>query len=220
MSNPFVYLGVDIAGADNTWVAGLARTEAGLALALPPGQMMLQEIVAYCQREQVLAVGIDGQLSMATSDERGFRPSDHELRSLLPAQNRNWVASFNSLMAVPLRSMLLAERLAPEVGTLLEVHPRASLWFALGADRPVAVRHYKKHPDATSHVAALWAGWAERFAIHAETAPLTDGGLDALVCATLAYLYHHRPESLLHLRHPAPYKTGFGPFYVLRSESL
>ncbi|MCB8961893.1 MAG: DUF429 domain-containing protein [Ardenticatenales bacterium] len=219
MSNPFVYLGVDIAGADNTWVAGLARTDMGLMMALPPGQMTLEEIVAFCQREQVLAVGIDGQLSMATSDERGFRDPDFELRALLPAPNRNWVASFNSLMAVPMRSMLLAERLAPDVGTLLEVHPRASLWFALGADRPVAVRHYKKHPDAPAHIATLWAGWAERFAIQG-AAPTSDGGLDALVCATLAFLYHQQPESLLHLRHPAAHKSGFGPFYVLRPDLL
>jgi predicted nuclease with RNAse H fold len=215
MNNQFVYLGVDIAGADNTWVAGLARTADGLAIVLPPGQMTLAEILAYCRREPVLAVAIDGQLSMSTDDERGFRDSDHALRALLPPQNRNWVASFNSLMAVPMRSLLLAERLAPEVGTLLEVHPRASLWFALGADRPDAVRHYKKHPDAAVHVATLWAGWAERFAIQGQ-APSTDGGLDALVCATLGYLYGQQPESLLHLRHPAPHKSGFGPFVVLR----
>ena len=217
MRNSFVYLGVDIAGADNTWVAGLAQTDGGLAVALPPGRMTLAEIVAFCQRAQVLAVGIDGQLSMATSDERGFRDCDFALRAMLPKQNRNWVASFNSLMAVPMRSMLLAERLVPEVGTLLEVHPRASLWFAQGADRPDAVRHYKKHLDAPIHIAALWAGWADRFAIQG-TAPTTDGGLDALVCATLAYLYGQQPESLLHLRHLAPHKSGFGPFYVLQPE--
>ncbi|MCB0006359.1 MAG: hypothetical protein KDE04_07880 [Anaerolineales bacterium] len=87
------------------------------------------------------------------------------------------------------------------------------------ADRPVAVRHYKKHPDAPAHIATLWAGWAERFAIQG-AAPTSDGGLDALVCATLAFLYHQQPESLLHLRHPAAHKSGFGPFYVLRPDLL
>lgn len=212
-----IYLGIDIAGADNTWVAGLAERDGGLVVALAPQRLALAEIVAYCGREQVMAAAIDGQLSMAATDERGFRASDWELRELLPRENRNWVASFNSLMAVPLRSLLLAERLAPEVGTLLEVHPRASLWFALGKERPEAVRHYKKAAAAPAHIDWLWRAWSALFAITG-TAPATDGGLDALVCATLGWLYGKRPERLHLLRHPAAHKTGYGPFYVLKPD--
>lgn len=214
--NKVVCLGVDIAGADNTWVAGIARSDSGLDVVLPPQLMTLDGIVAYCQQEQVVAVAIDGQLSMATSDERGFRASDKELRELLPRQNRNWVASFNSLMAVPMRSMLLAERLTPDVGTMLEVHPRASMWFAFSESMPLAVRRYKKHEDAPQHVASLWKGWSERYGIRSDVAPTTDGGIDAIVCATVAWLYGNRPDTLHFLRHPATHKTGYGPFYVLR----
>ena len=213
-----VYLGVDIAGADNTWVAGVSPEGQELAIVLPPQLMALDEIVAYCQQEQVMAVAIDGQLSMATSDERGFRASDYELRELLPRANRNWVASFNSLMAVPMRSMLLAERLTPDVGTMLEVHPRASMWFAFAETMPLSVRRYKKHEEATEHVAALWQGWSSRFGIQTTAVPTTDGGIDAVVCATVAWLYGNRPEALHFLRHPATHKTGYGPFYVLRPE--
>ena len=42
-----------------------------------------------------------------------------------------------------------------------------------------------------------------------------DGALDALVCATVAYLFHHEPATLLRLRHEVAGKTGRGPFYVL-----
>lgn len=46
----------------------------------------------------------------------------------------------------------------------------------------------------------------------------TDGELDAVVCATVAYLYHHQPDKLLRLRHQVPEKIGRGPFYVLAEE--
>ena len=42
-----------------------------------------------------------------------------------------------------------------------------------------------------------------------------DGALDSLVCATVAYLFHHAPAALYKLRHRVPHKTGRGPFYVL-----
>ena len=214
--SPHIYLGIDIAGADNTWVTGLVPRGDGLETVLAPQMMSLEGIVAFCQQEQVVAVAIDGQLSMATSDERGFRASDVALRALLPQANRNWVASFNSLMAVPMRSILLAERLAPDVGTLLEVHPRASLWFAFAETLPESVRRYKKHKDSPAHVAALWEAWSGRYGIECKPPPTTDGGLDALVCGTVAWLYGHLPESLLFLRHSARHKSGYGPFYVLR----
>ena len=48
---------------------------------------------------------------------------------MLPAEARNWVASQNSLMAVPVRGRQLAECLSPTVGTIVETHPQAGLCF-------------------------------------------------------------------------------------------
>ncbi len=216
--NP-IYLGVDVAGASNTWVAGLSAEGNSLRIVVPPARFTLEQIVTCCQEHDVLAVAIDAQLTMALSEEKGFRTSDLQLRRMLPSDCRNWVASINSLMAVPVRGKLLSDFLSPLVGTILETHPRACLLFGLDEAVGRAVREYKKGPSAKAHVATLWERWAERFQVVAPKAPQNDGALDALVCATVAYLFHHAPETLLRLKHrPDEGKDrprGRGPFYVL-----
>jgi predicted nuclease with RNAse H fold len=212
-----IYLGIDIAGADNTWACSLVSSESGVAIERAPTAASLTEIISYCQSANVVAVAIDAQLSLAPSDERGFRSSDLELRQLLPAACRNWVASFNSLMAVPVRGYLIAEALSPIVGTILETHPRASLWAETGVTCFDDVRGYKTAVTGAACVAKLWDWWCTRFQICATAVPQPkiDGALDALVCATTAYLFHHALDRLLRLRHDAPDKHGRGPFYVL-----
>lgn len=63
---------------------------------------------------------------------------------------------------------------------------------------------------------SLWHQWCARFGIYGSEMPKSDGGLDALVCATVAYQFHHAPQQLKKLRHDVPAKTGHGPFYVVR----
>jgi predicted nuclease with RNAse H fold len=217
-----VYLGVDVAGAGNTWVAGLSAGEDSLVLCLEPHRVSLQQVVETCQATPVVAVAIDAQLTMSLSAETGFRRSDWHLRELLPPDCRNWVASLNSLMAVPVRGQLLAEHLAPLVGTLLETHPRASLLFGLGEAAAGPVRRYKGGGDSGERaLAMLWELWAARFHISLHRPPRSDGALDALVCATVAYLYHHAPDTLLHLQEQdaddghVRAVRGWGPFYVV-----
>ncbi len=214
--NP-VYLGVDVAGARNTWVAALSPSEDGLEVVRSPSPSSLSEIAAYCEGHDVVAAAIDAQLTIALSEENGFRTSDLHLRELLPPNCRTWVASYNSLMAVPIRGRMLADHLSPVVGTLLETHPRASLLFGLGEEAHASVRQYKRG-DASSradHTQELWRLWSSRFGISYFGSVREDGALDALVCATVAYLYHHEPAALHKLRHDVPGKTGRGPFYVL-----
>lgn len=81
------------------------------------------EIVAVADAENIAAVTIDAQLTTAVSDEQGFRLGDMFLRAMLPAGYRDWVASINSLMAVPVRGQMLAEALGATVDTILETHP-------------------------------------------------------------------------------------------------
>ncbi len=95
-----------------------------------------------------MAAAIDAQLTIVLSEENGYRTSDMELRELLPPDCRTWVASFNSLTAVPVWGRLLAEHLSPVVGTLLETHPRVSLLFALGERAGALVRGYKRGDEA------------------------------------------------------------------------
>ena len=221
-----VYLGVDIAGASNTWVSALARGDDGLAVVHGPSLASLEAIVGYCEANDVVAVTIDAQLTMALSDENGLRTSDRLLRRLLPPDCQDWVMSFNSLTAVPIRGRLLADHLSPIVGTMLETHPRASLCFGLGhvEDKiSSAIREYKRKPNDTQrqtetrsrYTRELWRHWASRFNVARNSPVEHDGALDSLACATVAYQFHHAPETLRKLRHGTPEQTGRGPFYVL-----
>lgn len=132
-------------------------------------------------------------------------------------------------MAVPVRGRLLADHLSPTVGTLIETHPRASLLFGLAhveGDVSAAIRNYKTKSGDTRaqaaarepHVRLLWRHWSERFGITHHGPVQTDGELDSLVCATVAYLFHHGTSELRKLRHDAAGKTGRGPFYVVFPE--
>jgi predicted nuclease with RNAse H fold len=211
-----LFLGIDVAGGENTWLACLVKDCNRVFLEQQPRRASLAEIVRLAEQQDVVTVAIDAQLSIALSEENGFRSSDTKLRELLPADFRTWVASSNSLMAVPIRGRLLSEALSPSVGTILETHPRACLYFASGADLDGAIRQYKKGGDAVQHVQALWRSWSQRFGVQGALDRPTDGALDAAVCATVAYLSHHRPKDLLRLRHDAVDKSGRGPFYVVR----
>jgi predicted nuclease with RNAse H fold len=216
---------VDVAGASNTWATAISPGEDGLKVVHEPHLARLKTIVDYCQENNVVAAAIDAQLTIALSEDSGFRTSDLHLRELLPPDCRNWVASINSLMAVPIRGRLLADHLSPTVGTLLETHPRASLLFALGNVEGVhtAARGYKPKSKDTyqqlamrrTHTHQLWRLWSERFGIAYEGPVYDDGALDSLVCATVAYQFHHAPDALYRLRHDVAGKTGRGPFYVL-----
>jgi hypothetical protein len=113
---------------------------------------------------------------------------------------------------------MLAEGLSPAVATIVETHPRASLYFASDAALDQALRDYKNGPGTAAHVEALWRAWCSRFGIEGELGRLSDGPLDSAVCATIAYLTHHRPEGLFRLRHAAGDKTGRGPFFVVNPQ--
>lgn len=212
-----IYLGVDVAGASNTWMTALSQDGARLEVVYGPRLATLESIVGYCEENDVVAAAIDAQLTIALSEDNGFRNSDLHLRNLLPPDCRNWVASINSLMAVPIRGRLLAEHLSPTVGTVLETHPRASLLFGLGQDADEPIRAYKRGnaTDRAAHTQELWRLWSERFGIAHQGLVREDGALDSLVCATVAHQFHHSPDTLYRLRHDVPGKTGRGPFYIV-----
>ena len=207
-----LFVGVDIAGGVNTWAAGLIPSSRGLAVAFGPKQASSSQLLEILTMQPATGLAIDGQLSLAFSDANGFRSSDAELRALLPPDCRTWVASANSLMAVPLRAGLLAERVAPVVGTILETHPRASLYLELGREYLSDIKEYKRSPDA---VARLLVAWTQRFGLHGGVTAATDDALDALVCATVVYAFHSAPHRLRYLRHEAEDRRGAGPFVVL-----
>lgn len=209
------YLGVDIAGYRKTWMCVLTLRDGKLVLAETLRRGSLEDIVKYTEEKQVVAVAIDAQLTWAASEARGFRSSDKELRKMLPYECQNWVASQNSLAAVPVRGRQLAEILSPTVGTIIETHPRACLYFA-NRSLLELVKLYKK-PNGEEHARKLWEGWTDRFSIDttlSSASDFTDDALDALVCATIGYLFHNSPQRLWRLSHSAVDKRGRGPFLV------
>jgi predicted nuclease with RNAse H fold len=206
------FIGVDIAGAEKTWAAGLMPSSRGLQISFGPKLATPEHLMAIVNAQGATAVAIDGQLSLAFSDANGFRSSDTELRTLLPPDCRTWVASANSLMAVPVRARLLADAISPAVGTVLETHPRACLALYLGEQSLADVREYKRSTEA---VQRLLDRWVVEFGIHGGVAASTDGALDAIVCATVAFCYHSAPRRLRLLRHSAQDRQGRGPFVVL-----
>ena len=211
-----LFLGVDIGGGSNTWVSALADNERQLSISLQPSTMSLRTVLDICTNRNVVAVTIDAQLTASIDDDSGFRSSDKVLKGRLPEDCRNWVASINSLMAVPVRGQLLAEALSPLVGSILETHPRVCLLFTASAEEEKAVRQYKEKAGQEEAVETLWKMWRTRFKIEGEIGSRTDGALDSLVCATIGYLFHRQPADLWKLVHDAPSKIGRGPFYVLR----
>jgi hypothetical protein len=189
-----LFIGIDIAGGKNTWLACLAQDGTRLYLDQPPRRATLGEIIQMAEHRDVTAAAIDAQLSIALSEENGFRSSDSELRALLPSEFRSWVASVNSLMAVPIRARLLSDALAPSIPTILETHPRACLYFGCGPGSVAPLRQYKRDGDVAQHVEPLWKTWAQRFKIEGELGSMTDGALDATVCAPLR-TYHTADRS-------------------------
>ena len=210
------YLGVDIAGAQRTWMCALTPSAGKLTITQQPIQASLKQIIQYAEEYSVVATAIDAQLTWSTSDEKGFRASDYELRRLLPNDCRNWVASQNSLAAVPVRGRQLAECLSPIVGTIIETHPRACL-FLENKSLLKSVKLYKE-TNAQAHRKNLLKSWANRFGIDVTlvATDITHDALDSIVCATLAYLFHHSPQHLQRLPYSAADKRGRGPFFILR----
>lgn len=220
MSDAIYYLGIDVAGAQNTWIAILScDKQDNLSVAAQPRRATLREIKTIADDSHVVAAVVDAQLTASIDDETGFRSSDRELRSILPDECKNWVASINSMMAVPVRGQLIAEALGTAVGTVVETHPRACLYFAFaGRHLRDACQAYKSNtPEA---IEILWNEWVARFDIAFDDVTQTDGALDALVCATIGWLLHRHPWSLRKLGHDQPDRVGRGPFYVLEQHIL
>lgn len=54
-----IYLGVDIAGANNTWASALSPSDDGSVVVHGPHTITLEDIVKYCEENDVVAVAID-----------------------------------------------------------------------------------------------------------------------------------------------------------------
>ncbi len=210
----FLFLGVDLGGEENTWAVAVDREGNPFpGLSLPEGEpVALAEILDFIRKNRVLAAALDAPISFSLTDRKGLREADHRLREILRGEGGEpgWVVSYHALMGIPVRGLLLAEALAPMVGTIIETHPRAALYLALPQEKKSLVKTYKGlRPEAEAALRELWR------ALFPEENPrrITHGLLDASVCALTARAYHLAPENLLFL--PSSGSRGFGPFVVL-----
>ena len=224
------FLGVDIGGRDNTWLAAIEWDGHQLSIPEAPKRQKLAEIVESATIDGTVAIAIDAQLSLSiaesdSDDGPGFRSSDRKLRERLTNARRNWVASFNSLMAIPIRGRLLADALKGASLGVVETHPRVCLHFALGEDMQSSIDHYKgsgknkPSPEAKArHAKRLLLAWSKKFGIAKMDVDgkISDGALDAIVCATVAYLWCHARQRLCLLDDPQPRDLGTEQFFVVR----
>ncbi len=221
----FSYLGVDLGGASNTWGVvlrelpekglflekGLSLKEKGLVA------VSLEEILAFVRGNRVLATSMDAPLHFSLKIAKGFRRSDLTLRELLPKEYRRWVLSYHALMGIPLRGYLLAQKLSPYCGAILETHPRASLYFMLPEEKKYLAHKYKREGLVQEEKRFLQTYFQKNFSLDLPLYVFENGDfLDALVCALVSYLYIKNPESLFFLPQEEDL-TGFGPFVIYYS---
>ena len=125
------FLGIDIAGAENSWVCELVWEEdkKRICWLKPPYKIeALSEIVNLIKNKDFICCAIDAPLSFSPQTKK-WRWADIELRCLLEKDIKNWVQSPNSMQAVPLRAQQLASLMLPYVGAIIETHPRSSLFL-------------------------------------------------------------------------------------------
>lgn len=73
--------------------------------------------------------------------------------------------------------------------------------------------------EAENAVETLWRMWKGRFGIEGDLGDQSvDGALDAVVCATIPFLYHRGGEELWRLSHAREHRSGRGPFYVFKPQ--
>lgn len=127
-------VGVDIAGAKNTWMAVIdLDSQANEFDEEYPKMQTLEEIVVYCldPKNDVKNIVIDAPLSYAIDEENGMRDCELLLREALfcNGYKREYVASSNSLQGVAIRGYRLAEELRQRGfnGDILEIIPRYCL---------------------------------------------------------------------------------------------
>lgn len=219
----FYFLGIDIAGSKNTWVVALKKDKDFLkicpllSLKSPSNPSYIKDffpIIEFCEKNRVLAVGIDAPLSFSLKDKKGFRISDKALKSMLPKKAKSWVVSYHTLMAVPIRALLLSEALSPYCGTIIETHPRASFYFCLPEEKKELAFFYKKENlDKNEKFLLDWLENKFKLCIEFKL-KLIEGILDAILCALAGYFYHKMPEKLIFLPVNSNLK-GFGPFVVI-----
>jgi predicted nuclease with RNAse H fold len=219
----FYFLGIDIAGSKNTWAVSLKYEKSflklcpSLSLKSPLEPSYTEDflpIIEFCMKEKVLSVAIDAPLSFSLEDKKGIRLSDKALKKILPSKARSWVVSYHALAAIPIRALLLSEALSPFCGTIIETHPRASLYFCLPQDKKEISFRYKKNLSAADKK-FLIAWLKKKFQLSIDfDFNLTEGILDAIMCALAGYFYHRAPEKLIFLPSEKNFK-GFGPFVII-----
>jgi len=212
------FLGIDIAGAENSWVCELIWDENKLFWQKPPYQIKaLGEILEIVRNKDFICCAIDAPLSFSLQAQK-WRLSDIALRCFLRREEKNWVQSPNSMQAVPLRGQQLASLIKPYIGTIIETHPRSSLAFMLN-ERSELLKTYKTSSKALQRLRKeVFNALPSLLDISLKIPQAgikTDGGLDAFICALIAFLYIKDYNQIYKLPLEKDLR-GFAPFYVFR----
>lgn len=196
--NAKYYLGVDVAGSNNTWFTIIKQSNGKLHLLQPPDITSFNALLDIGNKLGGFhAIAIDAPLSEDVVSESGMRPSEKALRKELEnGGNPNWIMSQNSMMAVPTRGRSIASLLALYSGTIIETHPTVCLHRTLGK-----IPSYKR-ASGSNDIYSLVLRWLDSINLIIDTEPdwfEKDGSLDSLVCACVSFLYIQSPDSLENL---------------------
>lgn len=216
------YLGIDVAGANNTWHTVLGNKGGKPFLLAPPSNTSMVNLLEQTHNlGHVHSVAIDAPLTTDILSETGMRKSEMALRNELKfSGDINWIMSQNSMMAVPIRGQLFAEQLRMLSGTVIETHPTVNLHRATGLNRK-----YKTKPVNPELLQELAMKWVEKIEMNISYDPSlisSDGALDSFICASVAWLYIHEFNKLQNLTIEYDQTSsgckmkGFAPFFILK----
>lgn len=226
------FWGCDIGGSSNTFLARIDPNRATFSAGKFPGSTT--DIAQHIWRESTgdvapMVLTIDAVLSHDIDSDKGWRPADRYLRSLLD----HHLATSPGASVVVSPSAFMGHRHI-ELGAVYgayalvaETHPTACLAF-MGA-KIDDLKRYKKEPAALERLAAwLFASWFPS----APRRALQDGEVDAVVCAMVAAAIGGHRFGTLELFTPvlesdAPGRidlprsslAGVAPFYLLRDQA-
>jgi len=220
MERMLAFAGIDVGGAENTYVSVLIMRNGSLTfkkVEYSDGISGIAQSLSSLSGCDVVSCAIDAPLSYDISSRTGDRKSDRKLRELL--ENPSIVMPLNSMMAVPLRGRIIAEILRGFIGAVIETHPTASLYL-MGVDEEF-VKNYKKEEGIIGKLLNQLIGKIESLTglqFKEEDEVKTDGDVDSLVCALTAYLFINDTLRLLKLTEYSLSERGYAPFYVVRGE--
>jgi predicted nuclease with RNAse H fold len=198
-----LYIGIDIAGAENTWICSIRQESRKLFVEeLTNKYKSILEMTNFLKSKHFTICSIDAPLTYPINEANGFRRSDRELKELL--NNKNIVSSSNSLMAVPLRAGYLLKMFESNgIERFYETHPRASAYLLKTNRDDLFDKYKKKGFDHFDEIAKLIEIILHNtgYELKLEGLPNKHDAVDSLLCAISSFCIKSKAFNVRFLNH-------------------